>query len=88
MPDRRQLDRWMADAADGDRDAIAPLFHELWPVAVTYAARYLQDRSLAEDCAQDALVRLFGQISRYDRDRDALTWAPVSYTHLTLPTKA
>lgn len=75
MADRVQLDRWMADAADGDRTAIDPLFGELWPIAVAFATRFVGDRALAEDCAQDALVRLFGQLERYERGRDALTWA-------------
>lgn len=75
MIDRAALDRWMASAADGDRAAIAPLFHALWPVVVRYATRLVGDASLAEDCAQDAMVQLFGQIERYDRERDALTWA-------------
>ena len=75
MTHRVQLDRWMADAAEGDRAALTPLFHALWPVVVGYATRFLGDRALAEDCAQDALVRLFAQLDRYDRERDALTWA-------------
>jgi RNA polymerase sigma-70 factor (ECF subfamily) len=73
--DRAELDRWMAAAADGDRAAIAPLFHALWPIVTGYATRLLGDPALAEDCAQDALVQLFGQLDRYDRERDALTWA-------------
>src|SRR5262245_39702066 len=73
--DRAQLDRWMAAAAEGDRAAIDPLFHALWPIVAGYTARMLGDRALGEDCAQDALVRLFGQLERYDRSRDALTWA-------------
>src|SRR3954467_14644883 len=78
--DRGQLDRWMAAAADGDRAAIDPLFAALWPPVLGYATKFLGDSALAEDCAQDALVRLFGQIDRYDRERDALTWA---LTHTT-----
>lgn len=73
--DRAQLDRWMAAAAEGDRAAVEPLFQALWPLVSSYAARLVGDRALAEDCAQDALVRLFGQLERYDRSRDALTWA-------------
>lgn len=73
--DRAQLDRWMAAAAEGDRAAVEPLFQALWPLVSGYAARLVGDRALAEDCAQDALVRLFGQLERYDRSRDALTWA-------------
>jgi RNA polymerase sigma-70 factor, ECF subfamily len=78
--DRAQLDRWMADAADGDRSAIDPLFHALWPIVHRYAARFLGDNALAEDAAQEALVKLFAQVDRYDRTRDALTWA---LTHTT-----
>jgi RNA polymerase sigma-70 factor, ECF subfamily len=78
--DREQLDRWMTAAAEGDRAAVDPLFAALWPLATRYAARFLGDAALGEDCAQDALVRLFGQIDRYDRTRDALAWA---LTHVT-----
>jgi RNA polymerase sigma factor (sigma-70 family) len=80
MTDREQLDRWMTAAADGDRGAIDPLFAVLWPLAVRFATRFVGDEALAEDCAQEGLVRLFGQISQYDRERDALTWA---LTHVT-----
>jgi RNA polymerase sigma factor (sigma-70 family) len=75
MTDREQLDRWMTAAADGERAAIDPLFAALWPIAVRFATRFVGDAALAEDCAQEALVRLFGQLSSYDRERDALTWA-------------
>jgi len=70
----------MAAAADGDRAAIDPLFHALRPIVVAYTTRFLRDPALAEDCAHDSLVRLFGQLDRYDRERDALTWA---LTHAT-----
>ncbi len=65
----------MTAAADGDRNAIDPLFHALWPAVSRFTARFLGDPILGEDCAQDALVRLFAQLDRYDRSRDALTWA-------------
>ena len=74
MTDRAELDRWMAAVADGERAAVAPLFGALWPPLVRYAARLVGD-ALAEDCAQDALVRLFAQAPRYDRERSALAWA-------------
>src|SRR5687768_9476414 len=64
----------MARAADGDRASIDPLFNALWPIVIAYTRR-LVGAQLAEDCAQDALVQLFGQLARYDRSRDALTWA-------------
>jgi len=65
----------MSAAADGDRAAIDPLFHALWPTLVAYAARFVGDRALAEDVAQESAVKLFAQLDRYDRERDALTWA-------------
>jgi RNA polymerase sigma-70 factor (ECF subfamily) len=72
--DRGQLDRWMARAADGDRASVDPLFNALWPIVLDYTRRLAGD-ALAEDCAQEALVQLFSQLERYDRSRDALTWA-------------
>jgi RNA polymerase sigma factor (sigma-70 family) len=80
MIERAQLDRWMAAAADGDRGALDPLFVALSPIVARYARRFLGDDALAEDAAQEALVRLFGRLDRYDRTRDALTWA---LTHAT-----
>ncbi|HEY0192231.1 MAG TPA: sigma factor, partial [Kofleriaceae bacterium] len=51
------------------------MFDALWPLAAGYAERLLGgDRPLAEDCAQEALVRLFAQLDRFDRARDGLTW--------------
>jgi RNA polymerase sigma-70 factor, ECF subfamily len=70
----------MTAAADGDRAAVDPLFHALWPITVGYATRFLGNPSLAEDCAQESLVKLFGQLERFDRERDAVTWA---LTHAT-----
>lgn len=65
----------MTAAADGDRAALDPLFAALWPPVVSYSTRFLRDATLAEDVAQDALVKLFGRLDQYDRERDALTWA-------------
>jgi len=65
----------MTGAADGDRASIDPLFHALWPIILGYTTRLLGSTPAAEDCTQDTLVQLFSQIDRYDRSRDALTWA-------------
>lgn len=63
----------MIAAAEGDRAAVEPLFRMLWPVVVRYVRRFVTTD--AEDVAQDALTALFGQLDRFDRERDALTWA-------------
>jgi RNA polymerase sigma factor (sigma-70 family) len=78
--DRTAIQRLMIAAADGDRAAVEPLFQALWSPVVGYATRFLGDRALAEDCAQDALIKMFGQLDRFDRERDGLTWA---LTHAT-----
>lgn len=75
MLDRAELHGWMVAAADGHRSAVEPLFSALWPVAVRYATKLVGDAALAEDCAQDALVALFSQLARFDRERDGLSWA-------------
>jgi RNA polymerase sigma-70 factor, ECF subfamily len=75
MLDREQINAAMTSAADGERAAVDLLFGLLWPPVVGYAARFLGDATLAEDVAQDALVKLFGRLAQYDRERDALTWA-------------
>jgi RNA polymerase sigma-70 factor, ECF subfamily len=65
----------MTAAADGDRAAVEPLFQALWPVGVDYATKLVGDRALAEDCVQEALVKLFAQVDKFDRERDGTTWA-------------
>jgi RNA polymerase sigma-70 factor (ECF subfamily) len=73
--DRAQIQQVMTLAADGERAAVDLLFGLLWPPVVGYATKFLGDATLAEDVAQDALVKLFGRLHQYDRERDALTWA-------------
>ena len=80
MVERATIQTLMSAAADGDRASVEPLFAALWPIVVGYAARFLGDRVLAEDVAQDTLVKLFGQLAIFDRERDALTW---TLTHAT-----
>jgi RNA polymerase sigma-70 factor (ECF subfamily) len=73
--DRALVQRLMTAAADGDRTAVEPLFQVLWPMSVDYATKLVGDRALAEDCVQDALVKLFAQVDQFDRERDGTAWA-------------
>jgi len=68
----------MTAAADGDRSAIEPLFRALWAPLVRFAERFCGE--LAEDAVQEALVKLFGQLDTFERERDGLAWA---FTHVT-----
>lgn len=65
----------MTLAADGERTAVDLLFGLLYPPVVGYATKFLGDATLAQDVAQDTLVKLFGRLHQFDRERDALTWA-------------
>lgn len=73
--ERRELSRWMARLADGDREAFTPLFDRLWPLLRAFTTRALRHAADADDVAQRALVSVFARASAYDRDRDALAWA-------------
>jgi RNA polymerase sigma-70 factor (ECF subfamily) len=75
MLDREQITKAMTLAANGERAAVDLLFGLLWPPVLGYATKFLGDATLAEDVAQDALVKLFGRLHQYDRERDALSWA-------------
>jgi len=71
---RRRLQEQLARLADGDRDAFHPVFVELRPILQRFAGRHLRPED-AEEVAQEALVKVFAHAARFDRDRDALSWA-------------
>jgi DNA-directed RNA polymerase specialized sigma24 family protein len=71
---RATLSNDLARLKDGDRAASRPVFDALWPALLAFARRSLDD-DRAQEAAQRALVRLFGQVDRYDIERDALSWA-------------
>jgi RNA polymerase sigma-70 factor (ECF subfamily) len=72
--ERRRLNEQLARLADGDREAFHPVFHALQPILRRFASRHLGPED-AEDVAQEALVKVFAQASRFDPERDALAWA-------------
>jgi len=64
----------MERLADGDREALRPVFDLLWPVLRRFAARHLPATE-AEDAAQEALIKIFHRAHEFDRARSALAWA-------------
>jgi RNA polymerase sigma-70 factor (ECF subfamily) len=64
----------MGQLANGDRTAVATVFHSLWPAMRMWCRRWLPAAD-ADDAAQQAMLKLFAQSSSFDRDGDALSWA-------------
>ncbi|MEJ2368721.1 MAG: sigma-70 family RNA polymerase sigma factor [Acidobacteriota bacterium] len=56
-------------AAEGDRSALAAIIERHQHLVLGIAYRYLQDRSLAEDVAQDVFLSLWKAASRYRPDK-------------------
>lgn len=69
------LDADMRRLAEGDRSAFTAVFGALLPVLRAYCRRVLRDEADADDAAQEALVRVFEQVERYDPERPAVAWA-------------
>lgn len=61
-------------AQRGDANAFAALLDRHTPVCVRYATRMLGNREDAEDVAQEAFVRAFRALGRYDGSVTFRTW--------------
>ncbi len=58
----------------GDGEAMARLFRLEHPVVWRLCLGLLAERSEADDAAQDAMLHLFDQLSRFDTRRSWATW--------------
>ena len=72
---REQLQLAMTALARGDRSAFHPVFAALWPLLRRFSERMLQDRDLAQDAAQTALMKLLLHATDFRPDRDVVAWA-------------
>jgi len=72
---RRLLNRGMAALADGERDAFDPVYRTLWPLLVRLVAAISRDPMIAEDIAQQAMLKILARVSTFDRTKDALAWS-------------
>jgi RNA polymerase sigma-70 factor, ECF subfamily len=71
-PGEAEIDRWMEQLRDGEREAFAPLYRALHPRAVRFARARVADG--AEDVAQEALCRVFSRAAEFMSGRPALPW--------------
>lgn len=72
---RTSLNRGMAALADGERDAFDLVYRTLWPLVVKVITGISGDRTIAEDVAQQAMLKILGRVSTFDRSQDALAWS-------------
>lgn len=65
---------WVQRALQGDQDAFAELVYTYQDAVFNLCYRILYDRGEAEDSAQEAFLRAFMNLSRYDPRRSFKTW--------------
>ena len=72
---RSFLKRSLAALADGERAAFDAVYQSLWPLLVRFVGALCGDSVLAEDIAQQALLKILAKVSSYDRSKDPVTWS-------------
>ncbi|MCK6579303.1 MAG: sigma-70 family RNA polymerase sigma factor [Anaerolineae bacterium] len=65
---------WIQAALEGDQDAFAELVYTYQDSVFNLCYRILSDRVEAEDAAQEAFLRAYLNLSRYDPSRSFKTW--------------
>lgn len=65
---------WVRAAIDGDQDAFAELVYTYQDSVYNLCYRMLYERTEAEDAAQEAFLRAYLNLQRYDPSRSFKTW--------------
>ena len=66
--------QWIAEAKAGDKDAFAKLVEKYQKPVYSVCYRMLGTPTAAEDAAQEAFIRAYQAIDRYDTSRSFATW--------------
>lgn len=66
--------QWVEAALQGDQDAFAELVYAHQNAVYNLCYRMLGERTEAEDAAQEAFLRAYMNLSRYDSARSFKTW--------------
>lgn len=73
-PDVIILD-WLVAARDkGDQDAFAEIVYSFQDAVYNLCYRMLGERTEAEDATQEAFIRAYNHLGRYDMERSFKTW--------------
>ncbi len=65
---------WVSAALEGDQDAFAELVYTYQDSVYNLCYRMLYERTEAEDAAQEAFLRAYLNLQRYDPSRSFKTW--------------
>ena len=66
--------QWIAEAKAGNKDAFAKLVEKYQKPVYSVCYRMLGTPTAAEDAAQEAFIRAYQAIDRYDTSRSFATW--------------
>jgi len=66
--------QWIADARTGDKDAFSKLVEKYHRPVFSVCYRMLGTPTAAEDAAQEAFIRAYQALDRYDPERSFATW--------------
>jgi len=66
--------QWIAEAKSGDKDAFAKLVEKYRKPVYSICYRMLGTPTAAEDAAQEAFIRAYQALDRYDPTRSFATW--------------
>ena len=68
------ISEWVYAAMDGDQDAFAEIVYAFQDAVYNLCYRMLNNRTEAEDAAQDAFLKAYNNLGRYDHNRSFKTW--------------
>lgn len=68
------ISQWVYAAMEGDQDAFAEIVYTFQDAVYNLCYRLLGERTEAEDAAQEAFLRAYSNMARYDHGRSFKTW--------------
>lgn len=68
------INQWVAASIEGDQDAFAELVYTFQDAVYNLCYRLLGERTEAEDAAQEAFLKAYSNLQRYDPERPFKTW--------------
>jgi len=72
-PDLKLLE-WVTQARNGDQDAFAEIMYSFQDAVYNLCYRMLGESTEAEDATQEAFIRAYFNLERYDTSRSFKTW--------------